>query len=195
MRKLLLTTISFLFVAAGCAGNNDEKTALNNGQNNFITVNQPNNNVNGQLTGEQIAEHLVDLATRNPDVKDATAVVAGNYAVVGIDVDKGLERSRVGSVKYSVAETLKDDPYGAKAVVVADADMVERLREMRKDIQNGKPVSGVMNELAAIVGRLMPQIPYDINTDKGPNEGNNKQLKKGEKKQLDQIQKEQSKAK
>ncbi|MEC1717820.1 YhcN/YlaJ family sporulation lipoprotein [Schinkia azotoformans] len=195
MRKLLLTTISFLFVAAGCAGNNDEKTALNNGQNNFITVNQPNNNVNGQLTGEQIAEHLVDLATRNPDVKDATAVVAGNYAVVGIDVDKDLERSRVGSVKYSVAETLKDDPYGAKAVVVADADMVERLREMRKDIQNGKPVSGVMNELAAIVGRLMPQIPYDINTDKGPNEGNNKQLKKGEKKQLDQIQKEQSKAK
>ncbi|KEF36011.1 sporulation lipoprotein, YhcN/YlaJ family [Schinkia azotoformans MEV2011] len=195
MRKLLLTTISFLFVAAGCAGNNDEKTALNNGQNNFITVNQPNNNVNGQLTGEQIAEHLVDLATRNPDVKDATAVVAGNYAVVGIDVDKGLERSRVGSVKYSVAETLKDDPYGAKAVVVADADTVERLREMRKDIQNGKPVSGVMNELAAIVGRLMPQIPYDINTDKGPNEGNNKQLKKGEKKQLDQIQKEQSKAK
>lgn len=191
----MLTTISFLFVAAGCAGNNDEKTALNNGQNNFITVNQPNNNVNGQLTGEQIAEHLVDLATRNPDVKDATAVVAGNYAVVGIDVDKDLERSRVGSVKYSVAETLKDDPYGAKAVVVADADMVERLREMRKDIQNGKPVSGVMNELAAIVGRLMPQIPYDINTDKGPNEGNNKQLKKGEKKQLDQIQKEQSKAK
>lgn len=195
MRKLLLTTISFLFVAAGCAGNNDEKTALNNGQNNFITVNQPNNNVKGQLTGEQIAEHLVDLATRNPDVKDATAVVAGNYAVVGIDVDKGLERSRVGSVKYSVAETLKDDPYGAKAVVVADADTVERLREMRKDIQNGKPVSGVMNELAAIVGRLMPQIPYDINTDEGPNEGNNKQLKKGEKKQLDQIQKEQSKAK
>ncbi len=195
VRKLLITTISFLFIAAGCAGNNDEKTALNNGQNNFITVNQPNNNVNGQMTGEQIAEHLVDLATRVPDVKDATAVVAGNYAVVGIDLDKDLERSRVGSVKYSVAETLKDDPYGAQAVVVADADTVERLREMRKDIQNGKPVSGVMNELAAIVGRLMPQIPYDINTDEGPNEGNDKQLKKGEEKQLDQIQKEQSKAK
>lgn len=194
VRKLLLTTISILFLTAGCAGNNDEKTALNNGQNNFITVNQPNNNDNGQMTGEQIAEHLVDLATRNPDVKDATAVVAGNYAVVGIDLDKDLERSRVGSVKYSVAETLKDDPYGAKAVVVADADTVERLREMRKDIQNGKPVSGVMNELSAIVGRLMPQIPYDINTNEGPNGGNDKQLKKGEEKQLDHIQKEQSKS-
>ena len=194
VRKILLTTVLFLFVVAGCAANNDEKTALNNRQNNFITVNQPNNNVNRQWTGEQIAEHLVDLATRNPDVKDATAVVAGNYAVVGIDVDKDLERSRVGSVKYSVAEALKDDPYGAKAVVVADADTVERLRNMRKDIQNGKPVSGVMNELAAIVGRLMPQIPYDINTDEGPNEANEKQLKKGEQNQLDQIQKEQSKA-
>ena len=194
MRKLLLTTISFLFITTGCAGNDDGGTALDNGQNNFITVNQPNNNANGQLTGEQIAEHLVDLATKNPDVKDATAVVAGNYAVVGIDVDKDLERSRVGSVKYSVAETLKDDPYGAKAVVVADADTVERLREMRKDIQNGKPVSGIMDELAAIVGRLMPQIPYDINTGEGPNEGNDKQINKGEEKQLDQIQKEQSKS-
>jgi len=136
----------------------------------------------------------VSLASSIPDVKDATAVVAGNYAVVGIDVDKDLDRSRVGTIKYSVAEALKDDPLGANAVVVADPDIVERLRVMRQDIQKGKPIKGVMNELAGIVGRLMPQIPYDMNTDKGPIKENEQQLQKGEKQQLDQIQNKQAKS-
>ncbi|HHY73897.1 MAG TPA: YhcN/YlaJ family sporulation lipoprotein [Bacillus bacterium] len=194
VRKLSITAILFLLIATGCAQNGSKNDVINDVQNNnFITVNQRNDNSNNPLTGEQAAMHLVDLANRIPDVKDATAVVAGNYAVVGIDVDKNLDRSRVGVVKYSVAEALKDDPYGANAVVVADPDIVERLREMRRDIQDGRPIAGVMNELSAIVGRLMPQIPYDINTDESPNEQNEKQLPKGEKQQLNNIQKEQSK--
>lgn len=195
MRKIWVTAISLFVIATGCAQNDTRNNAINDGQNNFITVNQPNNNQKQDLSGEKIAAHLVDLANRIPEVRDATAVVAGNYAVVGIDVDKDLERSRVGSVKYSVAEALKDDPHGANAVVIADPDVVQRLREMRKDIQRGRPVSGVMNELAGIVGRVMPQIPYNLNTEEGPNEQNEKQLQKGEQQQLNQIQKEQSKQK
>ncbi|WP_458414028.1 YhcN/YlaJ family sporulation lipoprotein [Schinkia sp. CFF1] len=195
MRKIWVTAISLFVIATGCAQNDTRNNAINDGQNNFITVNQPNNNQKQDLSGEKIAAHLVDLANRIPEVRDATAIVAGNYAVVGIDVDKDLERSRVGSVKYSVAEALKDDPHGANAVVIADPDVVQRLREMRKDIQRGRPVAGVMNELAGIVGRVMPQIPYNLNTEEGPNEQNEKQLQKGEQQQLNQIQKEQSKQK
>ena len=196
MRKLLfttITTISFVIIAAGCSQNDGQDAALNNDQNNFISVAQSNDRTEN-MAEEQIAEHLVELATSIPDVKNATAVVAGNYAVVGIDVDKDLDRTRVGSIKYSVAESLKHDPYGANAVVVADADTVERLNQMREDIRNGQPIEGVANELAAIVGRIMPQIPYDINSNQGPTEQNEKQLQKGEGKQLDQIQKEQSKS-
>lgn len=115
-----------------------------------------------RMTGQEIAQHLVDLASRVPKVNDATAVVIGNYALVGIDVDEDLERSEVGMIKYSVAESLKKDPYGAQAVVIADPDMTARLREIGDDIKNGKPIQGIFNELADISGRLMPEIPQDI---------------------------------
>ena len=47
-------------------------------------------------------------------------------------------------------------------MVTADPDTLQRLREMREAIQNGEPVEGIMNELAEIVGRLMPQIPREV---------------------------------
>nr|WP_184522739.1 YhcN/YlaJ family sporulation lipoprotein [Bacillus benzoevorans] len=113
-------------------------------------------------TGQEISKHLVSLASSMPNVHDATAVVLGRYAIVGIDVDKNLDRSEVGSIKYSVAESLKKDPHGARAVVVADPDINARLKEIYTDMQNGKPVQGIMNELADISGRLMPEIPADM---------------------------------
>jgi len=71
---------------------------------------------------EEVSKHLANLAANVPNVNNATAVALGKFAVVGIDVDKDLDRSKVGSIKYSVAEALKKDPYGANAVVVADPD-------------------------------------------------------------------------
>ncbi len=113
-------------------------------------------------TAQQTAERLAKLATRVSEVNDATAVVVGPWAVVGIDIDASYDRGRVGNIKYSVAEALKQDPAGAYAVVTADPDTLQRLREMREAIQNGEPVEGIMNELAEIVGRLMPQIPREV---------------------------------
>lgn len=112
-------------------------------------------------TNENIAQHLANIASEVPDVDQATAVVAGPYAVVGIDVDETLERQRVGTIKFSVSEALRDDPYGKTAVVVADADTTERIRKMRDHIQNGKPIHGIVDELAEIVGRFMPTFPVE----------------------------------
>lgn len=114
------------------------------------------------------AERLVRLATGVKNVKDATAVVAGRWAVVGIDVDAHLDRSEVGVIKYSVAEALKEDPQGASALVTADPDIVQRLREMAADIRRGRPVAGVAEELADIVGRIIPQAPRDVQQQEQP---------------------------
>ena len=56
---------------------------------------------------EKAADHLASLAASVPGVNDATAVVVGKYAIVGIDVKAKLDRTRVESIKYSVAESLK----------------------------------------------------------------------------------------
>jgi YhcN/YlaJ family sporulation lipoprotein len=144
---------------------------------------------------QEISRHLVGLATGIPGVEDATAVVLGPYAVVGIDVDRKLDNSRVGSIKYSVAEALKNDPNGKNALVTADPDTTERLRQMGKQIRQGHPIGGIANELAGIVGRLMPQVPHSLQTEKpSPTETNNSQLSEKEERQLKDNQKKQEKS-
>ena len=112
-------------------------------------------------SGQQIATRLCDLAVKVPHVNDATAVVIGKYAIVGIDVDQDIERSQVGTIKYSVGESLQNDPYGATATIVADPDMNERIREVADDVQNGHPIRGILNELSDITSRIIPEVPGD----------------------------------
>ena len=83
-------------------------------------------------------------------------------SIVGIDVDERMERAEVGTVKYAVAEAFRKDPYGVDALVTADMDLRQRLREIRADIQGGRPIAGFAEEMADIVGRLVPQIPRNI---------------------------------
>lgn len=110
----------------------------------------------------QVSDHLEQLAKSVPHVRDANCVVIGNTAVVGIDVSGDLDRARVGTIKYSVAEALHKDPFGIDAVVTADLDIRNRLKEIGDDIRAGRPVSGFAEELADIIGRIMPQLPRDI---------------------------------
>jgi len=108
-----------------------------------------------------VANHLESLAKGIPGVRNAHCVIAGNVAVVGIDVDSKLERSRIGTIKYSVAEAFRKDPYGINAIVTADMDLSERLNEIGADIRNGRPIQGFSEEMADIIGRIVPQMPRD----------------------------------
>lgn len=193
MRILYLIVIS-LFLISGC--NNNNKEVAENQKQNIVQVKNTNIPEIDRSTGQDIAQHLVDLTTSIPNVKDATAVVLGPFALVGIDVDANIERSQVGSIKYTVAESLKKDPHGARAVVIADPDITARLKEIAEDIENGAPIQGIANELADISGRLMPEIPADIVEPKSKTEAVDdpkKQLDKPESKQLENKQNEESK--
>lgn len=189
--KVYLVLIISLFLLFGC-NNRDDDVAQN--QNNIVNVkNSTIQNVDKQ-TGQQISKHLADLATSIPKVNDATAVVLGRYALVGIDVNQDLDRSEVGSIKYSVAESLKNDPYGARAIIIADPDINARLKEIGEDIQRGEPIEGIMNELADIAGRVIPEVPADI---KDPVQTKSvddpkKTLNSNEKQNLEKTQQEQS---
>jgi len=114
------------------------------------------------------AARLEALAESVAGVRDANCVVFGGYAIVGVDVEEDLDRSQVGTIKYSVAEALRKDPYGARAVVTADIDLAQRIREIREDIRQGRPVAGFAEELADIVGRLVPQFPGSVIPRKDP---------------------------
>ncbi|MFA1818700.1 YhcN/YlaJ family sporulation lipoprotein [Virgibacillus oceani] len=163
-RSIIMAAI--LLVIAGCQQNNEEEPLAANEADNsdrIIQVKDSDPAEEQNLTNGEIADHLANVASEVPEVDNAASVVAGPYTVVGIDVDKDLDRSRVGTIKYSVQESLYHDPYGKTAVVVADADVTERIRGMGDKIQQGHPVRGIVDELAAIVGRYMPQFPINDN--------------------------------
>ncbi|WP_435371205.1 YhcN/YlaJ family sporulation lipoprotein [Mesobacillus subterraneus] len=187
----LVAAISFVLLLTACNGQNNANKA---DEDHKVKVqNSAIEDVDRQ-SGQEISRHLVSLTTHIPNVDDAAAVVVGRYAIVGIDVKDRMERSEVDTVKYTVAEALKKDPHGARAVVVADPDITARLREISEDIQNGQPIQGIMNELSDITGRVMPEVPADMiePQTKSPTEDPKKKLDDGEKKQLEKEQEQQS---
>lgn len=160
MRYLLcFFTLLFLF---GCANNNQASPpSEQNEQNEQIKVKQtiPSKREIEGKDQEQVAERLEKIAAGVPDVKSAHSVVIGDTAIVGINVDEQLDRSRVGTIKYSVAEALRKDPYGVNAIVTADIDVTERIKEIGEEVRKGRPIAGFAEELADIIGRMMPQLP------------------------------------
>jgi YhcN/YlaJ family sporulation lipoprotein len=194
MRFILFLLFASLLLS-GCGMNNmqNEAASPDTGQN-AINVKNSTIQETDRQTGQEISKHLVDLSTSIPNVNDATAIVLGKYAIVGIDVNQDLDRSEVGSIKYSVAESLKHDPHGARALVVADPDINGRLQEIADDIEAGRPLQGIMNELADISGRLIPEIPADM-VDPHPRNATEEQdsrLNNQEQNKLEQKQQEQS---
>ncbi|EIJ81642.1 sporulation lipoprotein, YhcN/YlaJ family [Bacillus methanolicus PB1] len=190
MYRILLLVLLLLNIAACNTQNEGAETKKQD----LVSVKNTAFEEVDRKTGQEISRRLAELATSIRNVNDATAVVLGKFAIVGIDVDSNIERSEVGTIKYSVAESLKQDPYGARAIVVADPDMNARLREISQDIENGEPIQGIINELSDITGRLMPEVPAEMVDPKPKNateEPKNK-LKGSHKNELDKEQQKQS---
>ncbi|PKR78494.1 hypothetical protein CEY16_01685 [Halalkalibacillus sediminis] len=129
-------------------------------------------------SNQQAAKRLSQLASDVPNVQDATAVVFGSYTIVGVDVDGDLDRSRVGTIKYSVAEAIKHDPFGHYAFVIADADITDRLRKMNERIRQGHADEAILDEISNLVARFIPETPPKEtapNPNNRPNEDNQEQ--------------------
>ncbi len=163
MTKMLLALLLVMLFVSGCGQNRDHAGSPSPQQTNHeIKVRQSVPEKPEIHNPEQVANRLEQLAESIPRVQSANCVVFGDTAIVGINVQGNLDRSMVGTIKYSVAEALRKDPHGAHAIVTADMDIASRLQEIGQDIRKGHPVSGFAEELSDIIGRVMPQLPKDV---------------------------------
>jgi YhcN/YlaJ family sporulation lipoprotein len=158
----LFAIMTVLLLAAGCRTENvppanESAPPVNERIPETVRVKQTAPAEHRGRTPQDTADHLAELAIRVPQVRRASAVVFGRYTLVGIDVDPELDRGRVGTVKYTVAEALNEDPLGAHALVTADPDLTQRIRELGDSIRRGHPVAGLMKELGEIAARIAPQ--------------------------------------
>jgi YhcN/YlaJ family sporulation lipoprotein len=164
---LLLT---FAGVTGACSGDQGAAPKANQAdQTHQVRVQQSAPNVNEERS-QATVERLEQLAEGISEVKHANCVIFGNTAIVGIDVAGDIDRSRVGTIKYAVAEALRQDPVGINAIVTADMDLNHRLQEIRQDIKNGRAMQGMAEEMADIVGRIIPQLPRDTEQREAPPE-------------------------
>lgn len=162
MYKWLVTSIAISLIAAGCSTVARNETSPSPQNNGTVRTQQAQPGKKEIKNNKEVALHLEQLATGIKGVKSAHCVILGNTAVVGIDVDSKLDRSRVGTIKYSVAEAFHKDPYGIDAIVTADVDLSQRLNEIGSDVRRGKPISGFAEEMADIIGRIVPQVPREV---------------------------------
>ncbi|WP_200965721.1 YhcN/YlaJ family sporulation lipoprotein [Insulibacter thermoxylanivorax] len=162
--RWLIAVICTAVLLTGCGKQNNDETSPPPDDSRQIQVKQSVPPKKEIKNPQEVAERLADLAASIPEVHEATCVVLGNTAIVGVDVSGVLDASQIGTIKYSVAEALRTDPYGVHAIVTADMDLYQRIQNIAAEVRAGNPVSGFANELAEIIGRIMPQIPSDIIT-------------------------------
>jgi YhcN/YlaJ family sporulation lipoprotein len=161
--KLIFVSLLLITLMTGCGQSpQDGASSSQDANQNQIHVNQIAPPKQKITDPKAVTERLEKLASSIPQVESAHCVVFGDVAVVGINVSKDMDRARVGTIKYSVAEALRKDPYGVHAIVTADMDLDQRLRDIRDNIRNGKPIVGFGEQMAEIIGRIMPQLPQDI---------------------------------
>lgn len=156
---LLLAVV--LGAAAGCGRGRDQGDEYQGDDGRNIRTQQAAPDAASSPSADTVTR-LEELAKSIPQVTDAKCVIMGKTAIVGITVDPALDRSRVNTIKYSVAEAFRKDPAGINAFVTADMGLGERIRHVRDDIRNGRPFTGFAQELGDIIGRVAPQLPRDI---------------------------------
>lgn len=104
---------------------------------------------------EAIANSVEDIN----GIKAATVIVTGTTAYVGVDLSGNVEGNMTDAMKQSVIDTAKKtDRMLNNVFVSADVDTVTRLKNFSKDIQQGKPVSGFLDELAEMFRRPAPTV-------------------------------------
>src|SRR4051812_19455968 len=101
-----LLLVPILLVGCGLGGKNQANQQSGQGPNVQQiqrvpqTVKEKVYNQDSQAT----AKRLVEIADKVPNVQRSTAMVVGKTAIVGINVDDKLDRPRVGTIKYTVAQ-------------------------------------------------------------------------------------------
>ncbi|MDR1204282.1 MAG: YhcN/YlaJ family sporulation lipoprotein [Peptococcaceae bacterium] len=114
---------------------------------------------NGANTGDENvkAQAITAQITQISDIERAQVILMNRGAWVGIRLNGQTEGSLTDERKTEVANLVKQADSSVETVyVTADADLVERIESIGKEIADGKPVSGFAAELEEIGRRITP---------------------------------------
>lgn len=100
-----------------------------------------------------------DVAARVSDIdgiERAYVLVLGNVALIGIDVDANVRGTQVERLREEAAARAVDQRDIVNAVVQADVETVQRIREMAEGVRQGRPISEFFTQINEILNRAKP---------------------------------------
>lgn len=114
-----------------------------------------NNVARGVRYADDIAREISDLK----EVDSAYVLMMGRRAYVAVMLDpKAGQRELTSQLKRKIAQRAKAvDPLVQRVYVSANPDFVKQLRDYSEDIQTGRPVEGIVDQLSDIIRRTFPE--------------------------------------
>ena len=111
---------------------------------------------NAQKEAAELAEKITDQVQ---GVNSATVIFAEEIVYVGIDLYASFSGDAAENVKEEVARLVKKhDPDIERVYVTEDADTFTRMQEIARDVENGKPLTGFLDELQNMFKRVTPSM-------------------------------------
>ncbi|NLM12571.1 MAG: YhcN/YlaJ family sporulation lipoprotein [Epulopiscium sp.] len=175
---------TFIFILAACSENNTLNTKSIQNKIENINENQYNSgkiekrgsmeefkrtnpfNIPEQVEKNNIwdikysnerAKHIAEAITNLPKVEKATVIVTGNIALVGVELDSNINESEMDETKKLIEEkTFSADASLKNVSVTASPEIVKRIHSIAQDLNRGKPIEGLAEELGSIIRRITP---------------------------------------
>ena len=105
------------------------------------------------------ANHIAKVITNLPEVKKSTVIITGNTALVGVVLASNIAEEEVDETKKTIEEkTFSADASLKNVSITASPEIVKRITNISEDLSQGKPITGLAEELGSIIRRITPTI-------------------------------------
>lgn len=148
------------------SSNNSNMQLTKNSQNQVTNI-KNTNNLNTQTSNtSNVSSNLSQRATQIAKdinsidgVEKATVIITGETALIGLNLGDSLNDEQISNIKKLAETKTKDSNNGIKnAAVTASPEIVQRITNLANDIKEGKPISGLADELGNLIKRVTPTI-------------------------------------
>lgn len=128
--------------------------------NNVNTSNATNNTNN--ITSDDLSQRATRIAkalNKINGVEKATVIITGEVALVGLNITNNISNEQITKIKKEAEQmTLNTDTSIKNAAITSAPEIVDRIVNISSDIANGKPLSGLADELGSLIRRITPTI-------------------------------------
>ncbi|OYD07715.1 YhcN/YlaJ family sporulation lipoprotein [Paludifilum halophilum] len=105
----------------------------------------------------RVADQVADSVSKMEGIDSSTVMVTDATAYVAVMFDKDYEGGMTDKMKDRIAKRVrKKDPSVDRVFVSANPDFVNRMRDYARDVRDGRPITGIMDEFMDMVQRTFP---------------------------------------